>query len=69
MNSSPNDKIAYSVKEASTIANVGRSTLYLAINDGALPIKKFGRRTLILHEDLVTWLKGLPDGSSSGRGI
>jgi len=56
--SKPN-KLAYSVIEAAEAADVGRTTLYGAIGTGDLRAVKCGRRTLILADDLHTWLKTL----------
>lgn len=41
-----------SVTEAATHARVSRSSLYLLIAAGALPVRKLGRRTLIAREEL-----------------
>lgn len=59
--------IAYSIREAVAAANIGRSSLYEAIAAGRLPARKLGKRTLILHEDLTTWLDGLPPVRPSKR--
>jgi excisionase family DNA binding protein len=53
-------KVAYSVPEAAFACGVSRSSLYLFIRSGTLRTKKCGRRTLILHDDLVEFLKALP---------
>jgi excisionase family DNA binding protein len=53
-------KIAYSVAEAAFACGVNRSSLYLFIQSGALKTRKCGRRTLILHDDLVEFIKALP---------
>jgi excisionase family DNA binding protein len=47
---------AYSVEDASRIAGVCRSTLYLAIGAGTLVSLKIGRRRLIQPEALEAWL-------------
>jgi Helix-turn-helix domain len=52
-------KLAYSVAEAAYMSGLSRSSLYLAIRSGALEVKKCGRRTLVLHERLVDFLRAL----------
>jgi excisionase family DNA binding protein len=52
--------LAHSVSEACSIAGLGRTSLYEAIRTGALRAVKRGRRTLILHEDLLRWVQSLP---------
>ena len=52
--------LAYSVREAAQISNLGRSTIYKALAEGELRARKAYGRTLILHDDLQAFLKGLP---------
>ena len=52
--------LGHSINAAAIRAGVGRSTVYAAINAGALRARKAGRRTLILDADLKTWLDSLP---------
>jgi hypothetical protein len=52
-------KLAHSVADAAYMSGLSRSSLYLAIRSGALPAKKCGRRTLILHESLLAFLRAL----------
>ncbi len=53
-------KLAYSPEEAAVAVDVGRSTMYEVLGTGDLPSRKVGRRTLILHDDLMAWLASLP---------
>ena len=52
--------LAVSIAEAVRLTGIGRSSLYDAIRRGDLPIRKSGRRTVVLMEDLRRWLVGLP---------
>jgi excisionase family DNA binding protein len=52
--------LAYTIQEATKVAKVGRSKLYLAVSDGSLRARKLGKKTLILPADLERWLEALP---------
>ena len=49
------------LNDASIISGIGRTKLYEAIANGELKARKFGSRTLVLREDLVGFLKSLPE--------
>jgi excisionase family DNA binding protein len=52
--------IAVSINEACKWAGIGRSSIYQAIRRGELPIRKSGRRSLVLMADLQRWISELP---------
>jgi ribosome-binding protein aMBF1 (putative translation factor) len=56
------DHRAYvSVKEAREIMGLGQTNLYKEINEGRLPVKKAGRRTIIAMKDIHAWFDNLPE--------
>ena len=54
------EPFAYTVRAALAVSGGGRTALYEAIKEGGLRAVKRGRRTLILAEDLRSWLHSLP---------
>jgi excisionase family DNA binding protein len=52
--------IGLTINDAALRAGVGRSTIYAALNSGALRGKMARKRTLILEVDLRSWLFNLP---------
>ena len=61
------DVLAHSVTEAAKIAGVGRSFLYEEIRTGRLVARKARGRRLILHADLLDYLRELPCQDSAKR--
>ena len=55
------DKLAYSIREAVETTGIGRSRFYEAVKEQKVRTVKFGHRTLVLAEDLRTFLKSLPE--------
>jgi hypothetical protein len=63
--------IALSIRAASKVSGIGRTSLYAAIKAGKLIARKCGKRTIILQSDLINWLNSLPASvelSDSGDG-
>jgi excisionase family DNA binding protein len=51
---------AFSVAETCAVTGIGRTKLYEAIGTGALVARRFGKKRLILREDLRRFLAKLP---------
>lgn len=55
-------KLAHGMVEAAEQAGISRAQLYIYIRNNVGPrVTKIGRRSVILHEDLQAWLRGLRD--------
>ena len=53
-------KLAHSVAEFAQLSGLGRSFIYEQIKAGLLPVRKAGRRSLILRQEGEAWLAKLP---------
>jgi excisionase family DNA binding protein len=49
-----------SISEACRVAGLGRTKLYEAIGAGQLKARKYGKRRIILRDDLREFLTNLP---------
>jgi excisionase family DNA binding protein len=54
------ERFGYAVSEAAEVSGVGRTVLYDEIRAGRLTARKIGRRTVILRDDLMRWLRERP---------
>jgi excisionase family DNA binding protein len=54
--------IAVSIAQACQISGLSRPTLYRCIAAGKLPTRKLGARTLIMVDELRSFLSNLPQG-------
>ncbi len=55
-----NTPYSYSIRQVSENTGLGRTSLYEEIKTGRLRAVKNGNRTLVLAEDLRSWLASLP---------
>ncbi len=53
-------KLAYTIPELVHDSGAGRSKIYEEIAAGRLKVRKLGKRTLVLHDDVTSWLQALP---------
>ena len=54
------EKQGLSVNETCDVSGLGKTKIYEAISAGQLVARKFGKRTIILREDLTLFLTALP---------
>jgi excisionase family DNA binding protein len=53
------DRACYSVTDTLHLLSISRTTLYELVKDGRLRIRKVGRKSLILAEDIASFLDTL----------
>ncbi len=53
------EPLAYSVKEAARVIGIGTTKFYELMNAGAIPSFKVGKRTLIKHADLASFIDSM----------
>ncbi|WP_225648637.1 helix-turn-helix domain-containing protein [Bradyrhizobium australafricanum] len=56
------EKLALTVPEVAALTSLGQTSVYKAIREGRLRIRKYGTRTIITRADLASFLENLPDG-------
>ena len=54
------EPLAYTIPTAVKIAATSRTELYRAIGRGELTLRKRGKRSLILADELRRWVQSLP---------
>lgn len=59
-----NDKISLTIQDVSKTTGIGRTRVFELIRDGKLLARKIGTRTIILAEDLKTFLDKLPSAGN-----
>lgn len=56
------DKIAVTIREATTLSGLGKTTIFKLLRTGKLTRRKAGRKSLILLAELRDYLGDLPTG-------
>jgi excisionase family DNA binding protein len=54
------EKLCLTVPEAAALCSLGQTSIYKAIREGRLRIRKYGTRTIIMRADLASFLENLP---------
>ncbi len=52
-----NDQLVFGIQEAANLLGISRSSIYILIREGKLPVVKLGRRTLIPVQELKSLLQ------------
>ncbi len=63
-----NEKLGLTVPEAAALSSLGQTSIYKAIREGRLRIRKYGTRTIITRADLASFLENLPDDTKWPEG-
>jgi len=53
-------KISVTIPQAVEMSGIGRSSLYQVIREGKIKLRKSGKRSLILVEELKRYIESLP---------
>jgi hypothetical protein len=53
-------RAAHSIPEVCAATGLGRDSVYAAIRTGKLIARKYGRRTVVLDDDMRAFLEALP---------
>ncbi len=61
------DPLAFTIAEAVKVAAVSRTELYRSVQRGELTLRKRGKRSLILADELKRWLTSLPAATPSPK--
>ena len=64
--SSPDSHRALGIEEVCRACGLGRTTVFAAIRAGDLVARRYGRRTIVLTDDLADFLHGLPTTKPAG---
>ena len=61
-------QLSFSIEEVRTATGIGRTKIYEAIGKGNLKARKFGKRTIVLKDDLDAFLANLEAYPTNTRG-
>jgi hypothetical protein len=61
------EKLALSIADVVRASGLCRTLIFSEIRSGRLVARKCGRRTVVLHDDLVAFLQALPLSGSAAK--
>jgi excisionase family DNA binding protein len=53
-------QLAYSVEDFADVLAIGRTKAWQLVRKGDIPVRRIGRRTVILREDIIKYVESLP---------
>jgi hypothetical protein len=53
-------RLSYTLDEAALVTGLARTRLFQAVRDGRLTVRKDGKSTVVLVDELTAYLKALP---------
>jgi Helix-turn-helix domain len=62
------EKLGLTVPEAAALSSLGQTSIYKAIREGRLRIRKYCTRTIITRSDLASFLENLPEETKRPEG-
>lgn len=62
-------QLSLSIEETMSATGFGRTKIYEAINLGSLKAKKYGKRTIILRQDLENFLDNLESYQAQSKPV
>ena len=62
------EKLGLTVPDAAALSSLGQTSIYKAIKEGRLRIRKYGTRTIITRADLASFLEDLPHDTKRPEG-
>jgi excisionase family DNA binding protein len=60
------DQLLYSVPQCCRLAAIGRTKFYELVASGEIPVRKVGKKTLVLAADRRDWVERLPTIQTKG---
>ena len=63
----PSAKLAYTLGDLHAMGIISRTQAYVENREGRLAFRKVGRKTIVLHEDLLQWLRNLPQKQTTSE--